>query len=272
MNILNGGAHADNNVIFRVYGSARWHGIFSRGPALRCGDFHHLKAVLKGMGLSTAVGDEGGLPQIWRQWQALEVIEQAVANAGYRLSDDVTLALIVLLRFSSTVPMVVREDKRYDSEGFVSYLAKLCDDLLCLWKMVWMRRIGPLEGSDGRIGDTVQLVGDDLFVCFTARIEQAVANSILIKHQIGTLTETLQAINGEAGGYTNVISHRSAKLKIRPSRIWLWAPPAKLRPGLCVALIGCQVTTAADEAAWETVRHIRGAVLHKAKQTVSEDT
>ena len=99
------------------------------------------------MGLSTAVGDEGGFaPNLASNAQALEVIEQAVANAGYRLGDDVTLALDCAASefFVDGAYDLSGEDKRYDSEGFVSYLAELCESsLLCLWKMVWTRRIGP---------------------------------------------------------------------------------------------------------------------------------
>ena len=174
------------------------------------------------MGLSTAVGDEGGFaPNLASNAQALEVIEQAVANAGYRLGDDVTLALDCAASefFVDGAYELSGEDKRYDSEGFVSYLAKLCDDFPIVSVEDGMDEAdwAGWKALTERIGDTVQLVGDDLFVTNTKilqrGIEQAVANSILIKfNQIGTLTETLQAINmAKQAGYTNVISHRSGE-------------------------------------------------------------
>ena len=223
MNILNGGAHADNNVDIQEF-MVQPVGMGSFREALRCGVeiFHHLKAVLQGMGLSTAVGDEGGFaPNLASNAQALEVIEQAVANAGYRLGDDVTLALDCAASefFVDSAYELSGEDKRYDSEGFVSYLAKLCDDFPIVSVEDGMDEAdwAGWKALTERIGDTVQLVGDDLFVTNTKilqrGIEQAVANSILIKfNQIGTLTETLQAINmAKQAGYTNVISHRSGE-------------------------------------------------------------
>ena len=223
MNILNGGAHADNNVDIQEF-MVQPVGMGSFREALRCGVeiFHHLKAVLQAMGLSTAVGDEGGFaPNLASNAQALEVIEQAVANAGYRLGDDVTLALDCAASefFVDGAYDLSGEDKRYDSEGFVSYLAELCEKFPIVSVEDGMDEAdwAGWKALTERIGDNVQLVGDDLFVTNTKilqrGIEQGVANSILIKfNQIGTLTETLQAINmAKQAGYTNVISHRSGE-------------------------------------------------------------
>ena len=223
MNILNGGAHADNNVDIQEF-MIQPVGMESFREALRCGVeiFHHLKAVLQGMGLSTAVGDEGGFaPNLASNAQALEVIEQAVANAGYRLGDDVTLALDCAASefFVDDAYHLSGEGKRYDSEGFVGYLADLCDNFPIVSVEDGMDEAdwAGWKSLTDRVGDKVQLVGDDLFVTNTKilqqGIDQGVANSILIKfNQIGTLTETLQAINmAKQAGYTNVISHRSGE-------------------------------------------------------------
>jgi enolase len=223
MNILNGGAHADNNVDIQEF-MIQPVGMESFREALRCGVeiFHHLKAVLQGMGLSTAVGDEGGFaPNLASNAQALEVIEQAVANAGYRLGDDVTLALDCAASefFVDGAYDLSGEGKRYDSEGFVGYLADLCDNFPIVSVEDGMDEAdwAGWKSLTDRVGDKVQLVGDDLFVTNTKilqqGIDQGVANSILIKfNQIGTLTETLQAINmAKQAGYTNVISHRSGE-------------------------------------------------------------
>jgi enolase len=184
--------------------------------------FHHLKAVLQGMGLSTAVGDEGGFaPNLASNAQALEVIEQAVSRAGYQLGSDVTLALDCAASefYESGTYDLSGEGNRYDAAGMVSYLADLAE----AFPIVSIED-GMDEGDwagwkslTDRLGDKVQLVGDDLFVTNTSilqqGIDQGVANSILIKfNQIGTLTETLQAINlAKQAGFTNVISHRSGE-------------------------------------------------------------
>ena len=199
-------------------------GMGSFGEALRCGVeiFHHLKQVLQSMGLSTAVGDEGGFaPNLASNAQALEVIEQAVANAGYALGGDVTLALDCAASefYVDGQYDLAGEGKRYDASAFVEYLASLCDS----FPIVSVEDGMDEADWDGwkaltvRIGRDVQLVGDDLFVTNTNILQQGidrgVANSILIKfNQIGTLTETLQAINmAKEAGYTNVISHRSGE-------------------------------------------------------------
>jgi enolase len=192
--------------------------------ALRCGVeiFHHLKAVLQGMGLSTSVGDEGGFaPNLESNAQALDVIAQAVDRAGYKLGTDVTLALDCAASefFVDGKYDLKGEGQAYDPAGFVEYLADLCA------KHPIVSVEDGMDESDWsgwaqltqRLGDKVQLVGDDLFVTNTAilqrGIDEHIANSILIKfNQIGTLTETLDAIAmATAAGYTSVISHRSGE-------------------------------------------------------------
>lgn len=223
MNILNGGAHADNNVDIQEF-MVQPVGMDSFREALRCGVeiFHHLKAVLQGMGLSTAVGDEGGFaPNLASNAQALEVIEQAVSRAGYQLGSDVTLALDCAASefYASGTYDLSGEGKRYDSAGMVSYLADLAESFPIVSIEDGMDEAdwAGWKSLTDRLGDKVQLVGDDLFVTNTTilqqGIDQGVANSILIKfNQIGTLTETLQAIHlAKQAGFTNVISHRSGE-------------------------------------------------------------
>ena len=223
MNILNGGAHADNNVDIQEF-MVQPVGMDSFREALRCGVeiFHHLKTVLKGMGLSTAVGDEGGFaPNLASNAQALEVIEQAVSRAGYQLGSDVTLALDCAASefYASGTYDLSGEGRRYDSAGMVSYLADLAESFPIVSIEDGMDEAdwAGWKSLTDRLGDKVQLVGDDLFVTNSTilqqGIDQGIANSILIKfNQIGTLTETLQAINlAKQAGFTNVISHRSGE-------------------------------------------------------------
>jgi enolase len=223
MNILNGGEHADNNVDIQEF-MIQPVGMTNFRDALRCGVeiFHHLKAVLQGMGLSTSVGDEGGFaPNLESNAQALDVIAQAVERAGYQLGTDVTLALDCAASefFVDGKYDLKGEGQAYDHAGFVEYLADLCA------KHPIVSVEDGMDESDWsgwaqltqRLGDKVQLVGDDLFVTNTRilqrGIDENIANSILIKfNQIGTLTETLDAIAmAKAAGYTNVISHRSGE-------------------------------------------------------------
>lgn len=223
MNILNGGEHADNNVDIQEF-MIQPVSMTNFRDALRCGVeiFHHLKAVLQGMGLSTSVGDEGGFaPNLESNAQALDVIAQAVDRAGYKLGTDVTLALDCAASefFVDGKYDLKGEGQAYDSAGFVEYLADLCA------KHPIVSVEDGMDESDWpgwaqltqRLGDKVQLVGDDLFVTNTAilqrGIDEHIANSILIKfNQIGTLTETLDAIAmAKAAGYTSVISHRSGE-------------------------------------------------------------
>ena len=223
MNILNGGEHADNNVDIQEF-MIQPVSMSNFRDALRCGVeiFHHLKAVLQGMGLSTSVGDEGGFaPNLESNAQALEVIAQAVDRAGYKLGTDVTLALDCAASefFVDGKYDLSGEGQAYDPSGFVEYLANLCEN---------HHIVSVEDGMDEsdwagwaqltqRLGDKVQLVGDDLFVTNTRilqrGIDEHIANSILIKfNQIGTLTETLDAIAmAKEAGYTSVISHRSGE-------------------------------------------------------------
>ena len=222
MNIINGGEHADNNIDIQEF-MIQPVGAKSFSEGLRWGTeiFHHLKAVLKARGLNTAVGDEGGFaPDLASNDDALSAIAEAVANAGYKLGTDVTLALdCAASEFYKNGKYVLSEEGEYDSAGFADYLA----DLVSKHPIISIE--DGLDESDwagwkiltDKIGDKVQLVGDDLFVTNTKilkeGIDKKIGNSILIKfNQIGTLTETLEAIQmAKAAGYTAVISHRSGE-------------------------------------------------------------
>jgi enolase 1/2/3 len=223
MNIINGGEHADNNVDIQEFMvqpvSAP---TFAEGLRVGAEIFHSLKKVLSSRGLSTAVGDEGGFaPNLPSNEAALEVIAEAVANAGYTLGTDVTLALDCAASefYKDGVYDLAGEGKKFNSEGFADYLA----DLAAKHPIISIE--DGLDESDwdgwkiltDKIGDKIQLVGDDLFVTNTKilkrGIDTGVGNSILIKfNQIGTLSETLDAIAmAKAAGYTAVISHRSGE-------------------------------------------------------------
>jgi enolase len=223
MNILNGGRHADNNVDVQEF-MVMPLGAPSFREALRMGAeiFHHLKKVLSGLGLSTAVGDEGGFaPNLKSNQQALEVIATAVEKARYRLGEDVWIALDV-----AATELYDKKKKSYTFEGRTLDAGQMID-LLAGW--VGKHPICSLEdGLDEddwagwkalteRLGGKVQLVGDDLFVTNTQRLHQGIrdgaANSILVKvNQIGTLTETFDAIElARRSGYTAVVSHRSGE-------------------------------------------------------------
>ena len=223
MNILNGGEHADNNVDIQEF-MIQPVSATSFAQALRMGAeiFHHLKKVLTSMGLSTAVGDEGGFaPNLPSNEAALSVIAQAVSAAGYELGKDITLALdCAASEFYRDGHYVLSgEDKQFDSKGFSDYLADLAN------KHPILSIEDGLDESDWdgwaylteRLGSKIQLVGDDLFVTNTQilkrGIDNGIANSILIKfNQIGSLSETLDAIAmAQAAGYTAVISHRSGE-------------------------------------------------------------
>jgi len=222
MNIINGGEHADNNIDIQEF-MVQPVGAKTFSEGLRWGTeiFHHLKAVLKARGLNTAVGDEGGFaPNLKSNADALDAIAEAVANAGYKLGTDVTLALdCAASEFYKNGKYVLGEEGEYDSAGFADYLA----DLVSKHPIISIE--DGLDESDwdgwkvltDKIGDKIQLVGDDLFVTNTKilkeGIEKKIGNSILIKfNQIGTLTETLEAIQmAKAAGYTAVISHRSGE-------------------------------------------------------------
>ena len=223
MNIINGGEHADNNVDIQEF-MVQPVGASTFTEALRVGAeiFHSLKKVLSDRGLSTAVGDEGGFaPNLPSNEAALEVIAEAVGKAGYKLGTDVTLALDCAASefYQDGVYDLSGEGKQFSSDEFTDYLAELAASHPIIsiedgldesdwdgWKLL-----------TDKIGDKVQLVGDDLFVTNTRilkeGIDKGVANSILIKfNQIGTLSETLDAIAmAKAAGYTAVISHRSGE-------------------------------------------------------------
>ncbi|MFQ6572458.1 phosphopyruvate hydratase [Pseudomonas sp. UM16] len=223
MNIINGGEHADNNVDIQEF-MVQPVGAKTFSDALRMGTeiFHHLKAVLKARGLNTAVGDEGGFaPNLASNEDALSAIAEAVANAGYKLGTDVTLALDCAASefFEDGKYSLSGEGKSFDAAGFADYLKGLTE------RFPIISIEDGLDESDwagwkiltDKIGEKVQLVGDDLFVTNTKilkeGIDKSIANSILIKfNQIGSLTETLEAIQmAKAAGYTAVISHRSGE-------------------------------------------------------------
>ena len=223
MNIINGGAHADNNVDLQEF-MVLPVGFDSFSEALRAGTeiFHALKSVLKGHGLSTAVGDEGGFaPDLRSNVEALDTILEAIGKAGYKAGEDVLLGLDVASSefFENGKYNLTGEGKRLTSEQFVDFLAN------------WSAQYPIVTIEDGmaehdwagwkllteRLGRTVQLVGDDLFVTnpriFRDGIAQGVANAILIKvNQIGTLSETLEAIAiADAANYAAIVSHRSGE-------------------------------------------------------------
>jgi enolase len=223
MNIINGGAHADNNVDFQEF-MVLPVGFDSFAESLRAGTeiFHSLKSVLKGHGLSTAVGDEGGFaPDFRSNVEALDTILEAIGKAGYTAGEDVLLGLDVASSefFDNGKYHLVGENKRLTSEQFVDFLADwaaqypiitiedgLAEDDWAGWKLL-----------TEKLGGKVQLVGDDLFVTNTERLQrginEGIANSILIKvNQIGTLTETLEAIAmAHHANYAAVVSHRSGE-------------------------------------------------------------
>lgn len=224
MNILNGGEHADNNVDIQEF-MIQPIGANSFREALRMGAeiFHCLKKILCSQGLSISVGDEGGFaPDLQSNAQALSIITEAIEKAGYRLGKEVTLALDCAAS-EFFLPEggyhLAGENRQFSSEEFTSYLAELAEKY-----HITSIEDGLSEADwDGwkymtkKLKDTLQLVGDDVFVTntkiFSEGIAQGVANAILIKlNQIGTLTETLAAIKmAKEAGYTTVISHRSGE-------------------------------------------------------------
>ena len=223
MNIINGGEHADNNVDIQEF-MVQPVGATSFKEALRTGAeiFHSLKKVLSEKGLNTAVGDEGGFaPNLGSNEEALTVIIEAVEKAGYVMDKDITLAMdCAASEFYVDGKYDLKgEGKVFDSEGFGDFLA----DLSRKYPIISIEDGLDESDWDGwasltkKIGDKVQLVGDDLFVTNTKilkrGIDNGIGNSILIKfNQIGTLTETLEAIRmAQAAGFTVVISHRSGE-------------------------------------------------------------
>jgi enolase len=223
MNIINGGEHADNTVDIQEF-MIEPVGFTSFAEALRCGAevFHALKSVLKSQGLNTNVGDEGGFaPNLRTNEEALQIIMQAIDKAGYKAGENVMLALDCASSefYKDGQYHLEGEGKSFDSEGFAEYLAGLTRQ----YPIISIE--DGLDESDwagwkvltDKIGEKVQLVGDDLFVTNPAilqrGINEGVANSILIKfNQIGTLTETLEAIYlAKKNNYSTVISHRSGE-------------------------------------------------------------
>ena len=223
MNIINGGEHADNNVDIQEF-MIQPVGAPTVAEAIRYGAeiFHALKGVLKKRGLNTAVGDEGGFaPDLPSNEAALEAIMEAIEIAGYKAGDDVTLALDCAASefYKDGKYVLAGEGRSMSSEEFADYLAELCDR----YPIISIEDGMDESDWDGwkilteKLGNKIQLVGDDLFVTNTKilkrGIDEGVANSILIKfNQIGSLTETLDAIKmAKDAGYTAVISHRSGE-------------------------------------------------------------
>ncbi|GAB6087455.1 phosphopyruvate hydratase [Alkaliphilus crotonatoxidans] len=225
MNILNGGAHADNNVDIQEF-MIMPVGAPSYKEGLRMGVeiYHNLKAVLKGKGLATGVGDEGGFaPNLSSNEEALQVIIEAIEKAGYKPGVDVKLALDV-----AATELYDEEKKVYNlsGEGITKTSAEMVDfyeNLVNKYPIISIEDGLSEEDWDGwklmteRLGNRLQIVGDDLFVTNTSRLEKGIKNStgnaILIKlNQIGTITETLDAIEmAKRAGFTTVISHRSGE-------------------------------------------------------------
>ena len=226
MNILNGGKHADNNVDFQEF-MAMPVGAPNFTEALRMGveTFHALKSVLKKKGYNTAVGDEGGFaPNLKSNDEAIEVILEAINKTGYKVGDEVAIALD-----PASSEMFLKDKNKY--QFFKSDNSEKTSAEMVEYYEKWVNQYPIVSLEDGlaeddwegwkllteKLGDKIQLVGDDIFVTNTHRlskgIEMGVANSILIKvNQIGTLTETLEAIEmAKVAGYTSVISHRSGE-------------------------------------------------------------
>lgn len=226
MNILNGGSHADNNIDFQEFmimpvGAES----FSEGLRMGVEIFHHLKTVLKSKGLSTNVGDEGGFaPNLKSNHEAIETVLMAIEKAGYKPGDQVLIAMD-----AASSEFYLPEEKVYHFHQSTG--DKLTSsEMVTFWKD-WVNKYPVISIEDGldeddwsgwqslnqTIGNKVQLVGDDLFVTNTQRlqrgIEESAANSILIKvNQIGSLTETIDAVNmATRNGFTSVISHRSGE-------------------------------------------------------------
>jgi enolase 1/2/3 len=224
MNILNGGQHAPNNVDIQEF-MVMPVGFDCFSEALRCGVeiFHTLKAVLSDKGLNTAVGDEGGFaPDLGSNEEAVELVITAIERAGYKPGDDVVLAIdAAASEFEQDGEYVFRwsSGERRDSAGMVEFWREWLDKypIRCLEDALGENDWEGWEILTDQLGHRVQLVGDDLFVTNVKKLERGVrnkvANSILIKvNQIGTLTETLEAVRlADDSGYNAVISHRSGE-------------------------------------------------------------
>ena len=253
MNIVNGGEHADNSVDVQEF-MVMPLGFETFSSALRCGCeiFHNLKKVLQDKGLNTAVGDEGGFaPDLGSNGEALDLIMTAIEKAGYKPGEQVKIALDVAATefYDRSKGVYAIDGKELDSAGMVDFLAD------------WANRYPICSIEDGldeddwdgwklltdKIGSSCQLVGDDLFVTNTTRlqrgIDEGIANSILIKvNQIGTLTETIQAIQlAHRNSYTSISSHRSGETE--DSTI------ADLAVGLCTGQIKTGSASRSDRMA-----------------------
>lgn len=226
LNILNGGAHADNKIDFQEFMVMPFGAeSFSQGLQMGAEIFHHLKSVLKKKGYSTNVGDEGGFaPNIGSNVEAIETVLQAIEAAGYRPGEDVWIAMD-----AASTEMWNENEKVYHFHK--SSGEKLTSDEMVQYWVDWSKKYPIISIEDGlaeddwsgwagvtkAIGDKVQLVGDDLFVTNVKRlsmgVEQNIANSILVKvNQIGSLTETIDAVNmAHRNSYTSVMSHRSGE-------------------------------------------------------------
>ena len=224
MNILNGGEHADNNVDIQEF-MIMPSGASSFKEALRMGAeiFHNLKKVLSAKGYNTAVGDEGGFaPDLKSNEEALQVIVEAIEAAGYKAGEDVLLALDVAASELYKDGKYILENEAQPEKTAADMVA-LYEDLISRYPIISIEDGLAENDWDGwklmteKLGDKIQIVGDDLFVTNTKilkeGIDKGIANSILIKvNQIGTLTETLEAIEmAKRAGYTAVVSHRSGE-------------------------------------------------------------
>jgi enolase len=223
MNVLNGGAHADNSVDFQEFMIVPA-GASSFADGLRMGAevYHHLKKTLHDRGLSTAVGDEGGFaPDLESNEAALQTLVSGIESAGYEPGKDLVIALDPATSevFEGGVYDLHHENRKLSSDEMAAYWAEMCGKypIVSIEDGMDEEDWDGWKALTGRIGDKVQLVGDDLFVTNTERLKRGIdagtANSILIKvNQIGTLTETLDAISmARDAGYTAVMSHRSGE-------------------------------------------------------------
>ena len=225
MNILNGGSHADNKIDIQEFMVMPF-GASSFSEALRMGTevFHHLKSVLKQNGMSTNVGDEGGFaPALGSNDEAIEVVLKAIESAGYRPGEDIWIALD-----AASSEFYDKKSGKYTFESTGDIMDS--NDLVSFWTD-WVKKYPIISIEDGldeddwngwkllteKVGDKCQLVGDDLFVTNTKRLQKGIdedtANSILIKvNQIGSLSETIDAVNlASKNGYSSVMSHRSGE-------------------------------------------------------------
>ncbi len=223
MNILNGGAHAANNIDIQEFMIVPV-GANSIAQAVQMGaeTFHSLKKILKGKGLSTAVGDEGGFaPDLESNEEAIQSIMSAIEAAGYKPGFDIGIALdAAASEFYKQEKYILKsENKKFTSDAMISYYEDLIDKypILSIEDGLAEQDWDGWEAMTNRLEDSIQIVGDDIFVTnpkiFAKGIERGIANSILIKlNQIGTVTETLNAIDmAKEAGYTTIISHRSGE-------------------------------------------------------------